>query len=209
MSTIKVYIVDDHLLIIEGIIALLQNEKQIEVVGFASNANNCLQFLNSTKVDVLITDINMPEISGIELCKKVKAQHPSTNVIALSTYSEGAFISKMLDSGASGYLLKNAAKAEIIEAIEIAHNGKQYLPFDVQKIYTSTLEKQSQTPLLTKREKEILKLIADGFTNPQISEKLFISIDTVDTHRKNLHTKLNVKNTALLIRRAIENNLLE
>jgi DNA-binding NarL/FixJ family response regulator len=195
----SVFITDDHAMILEGLVSLLSKEPQLNIIGTATNAEACINFFKTKPADILITDISMPYTSGIELCK----------IINLSTFNEGSYIAKMLESGASGYLLKNANKEEILEAIQTVSSGKQYLPFDVQKIYTATLEKIRQLPILTKREKEILKLVADGLTNPQIGNQLFISVDTVDTHRKNLHIKLNVKNTAQLIRAAIENNLLD
>ena len=129
-------------------------------------------------------------------------------VIALSTFNQGTYIKKMMQAGASGYLLKNTGKIELLEAIKTAAEGKIYLSFEVGKAMQLNKNLTSEYPLLTKREKEILKFISEGFTNIQIAGKLFISIDTVDTHRKNLHNKLNVKNTATLIRVAIENNFL-
>jgi DNA-binding NarL/FixJ family response regulator len=205
----SVFITDDHAMIVEGLVSLLSKESQIKVIGTATNAEACINFFKTQQADILITDINMPNLSGIELCKILKPNYPSTHIIALSTFNEGSYITKMLESGASGYLLKNANKEEILEAIQTVSSGKQYFPFDVQKIYKATLEKMGQLPILTKREKEILKHVADGLTNPQIGNQLFISVDTVDTHRKNLHIKLNVKNTAQLIKAAIENNLLD
>lgn len=128
-------------------------------------------------------------------------------VLALTSFNQGTYVRKMIESGASGYLLKNAGKQEIIEAIKMVAGGKTYLTFDAGQALKSDTQKQNTIPPLTKREKEVLINIAEGLTNNQISEKLFISIDTVDSHRKNLHTKLNVKNTAMLIRFAVENNL--
>jgi DNA-binding NarL/FixJ family response regulator len=129
-------------------------------------------------------------------------------VLALSTFNQGTYIRKMMESGASGYLLKNAGKQEIVAAIKAVTKGKTYFSFDAGQALKSDTELQNTIPPLTKREKEVLANVADGLTNAQIAEKLFISIDTVDTHRKNLHTKLNVNNTAMLIRFAIENKLL-
>ena len=120
----------------------------------------------------------------------------------------GSYINKMMQAGASGYLLKNTGKVELLDAIKNVAAGKTYLSFEVGKEMQISKEIPNDVPLLTKREKEILKLIAGGLTNIQVAEKLFISIDTVDTHRKNLHNKLNVKNTATLIKTAIEHNLL-
>jgi DNA-binding NarL/FixJ family response regulator len=129
-------------------------------------------------------------------------------VLALTTFNQGTYVRKMMESGASGYLLKNAGKKEIIDAIKTVTAGKTYLSFDAGQALKSDQQLRNTIPILTKREKEVLAYIAEGLTNPQISQQLFISIDTVDSHRKNLHTKLNVKNTAMLIRFAVENNLL-
>lgn len=205
---IKVYIVDDHAVVIEGIYSLLQKQSSIEVVGYASNGANCLNYFTQHTADVILMDISLPDINGVDLCKLVKKNYPGIMVLALSTFNQGTYVRKMMESGASGYLLKNAGKQEIVEAIEIVTKGKTYFSIDAQEALKSDTQQKNAIPPLTKREKEILVHIVDGLTNMQISEKLFISIDTVDTHRKNLHNKLNVKNTAMLVRFAIENNLL-
>ncbi len=205
---IKVYIVEDHNVVIEGIYALLQNEKNIELCGYATNAQNCISYFTNHIADVILMDIGLPDISGIDLCAIIKKKYPGIMVIALSTFNQGTYIKKMIEAGASGYLLKNTSKVEMLEALNTVANGKIYLSFEVGKELQATKEVTSNVPLLTKREKEILSLIAGGYTNLQIAEKLFISIDTVDSHRKNLHTKLNVKNSAMLVRYAIEHSLL-
>ncbi len=205
---IKVFIVDDHQLVIEGIMSFLQKEKDIKVAGYATTAMACLDFFKTNTADVILMDINLPDMNGMDLCKLIKNNYSGVSVIALSTLNQGSYITQIIENGASGYLLKNADKEEIIEAILTVENGKTYFSFEAGRIYKATNEKKTGLPVLSKREKEILKLIAEGFTNIEISKQLFISIDTVDTHRKNLYTKLNVKNTALLIRQAIENNYL-
>jgi len=205
---IRVYIVEDHAVVIEGIYSLLQKEKDIEMAGHATNANHCLQYFTKDSADVILMDISLPDMNGIDLCKIIKITYPSVMVLALSTFNQGTYIRKMMESGASGYLLKNAGRQEIIEAIKTVVKGKTYISFEAGQALKSVTQQQNAIPPLTKREKEILSHIAEGLTNIQISEKLFISIDTVDSHRKNLHTKLNVKNTAMLIRFAMENNLL-
>ncbi len=205
---ITVFIVDDHQLVIEGLSSLLEKVPDIKLVGTSNNALECLAFFTSHTADVILMDISLPDKSGIELCKAIKTTYPGIQIIALSTFSQGSYIKQMIDNGASGYLLKNADKQEIIEAIETVEKGKTYFSFEAGKIYKSTIEKQSTQPIISKREKEILQLISDGLTNGEISKQLFISIDTVDTHRKNLYFKLEVKNTAQLIRKAIENNYL-
>lgn len=205
---INVYIVEDHSVVVEGIYSLLQNENGIEIVGNACNATDCLQYFTTHVADIILMDIGLPDMSGIDLCALIKKRYPGIMVIALSTFNQGSYINKMMQAGASGYLLKNTGKAELLEAIKTAAAGKTYLSFEVGKEMQLNKEMPINVPLLTKREKEILQLIAEGLTNNQIAEKLFISIDTVDTHRKNLHNKLNVKNTATLIRFAVEHHLL-
>lgn len=204
----RVYIVDDHAVVIEGIYSLLQKEKDIEMAGYASNADNCIRYFATHTADVILMDISLPDMNGVDLCKIIKKNYPGIMVLALSTFNQGTYIRKMMESGASGYLLKNSGKEEIIEAIKIVTKGKTYLSFDAGQALKTDTQQQNAIPPLTKREKEVLVYIAEGLTNAQIAEKLFISIDTVDSHRKNLHAKLNVKNTAMLIRFAVENNLL-
>ena len=205
---IKVFIVEDNNVVIEGISSLLQKEKDIVVTGYANTAQSCISYFKQNKADVILMDINLPDMGGVDLCKIIKQQHSNIAILALSSFDQGSYMNKIMENGASGYLLKNVNKDELIDAIKTVSKGGIYFSFEAGKIYKATLEKQGNTPVLTKREKEILKLIAEGFTNIQIGQQLFISVDTVDTHRKNLYTKLNVKNTALLIRYAIEHNIL-
>ncbi len=191
-------------MVIEGIHSLLQSEKQIEWLGHATNAASCLAFLKQQQPDVILMDINLPDMSGIELCKEVKEKYPSVFIIGLSTFNQQSFIEKMMNNGASGYVLKNASKEELMEAVSIVAKGKTYLSFEVAQTIRN---KPEATILLTRREKEVLELIADGMTNNMIAQKLFISTTTVDSHRKNLLAKFEVKNTALLIRMAAQQNL--
>ena len=197
---IKVFVTDDHYMVVEGLRTLLQNEKNIDWLGYASNADSCLAFLKKQLPDVILMDINMPGKSGIELCKEVKEKYPSVFVIGLSTFNQQSFIQKMMDNGASGYVLKNATQEELMEAIQAVAIGKTYLSHEA----ATSLRKyaESEIPVITRREKEVLELIAGGMTNNEIAQKLFISTTTVDSHRKNLLTKFDAKNTALLIRTA-------
>jgi len=206
MKKITVFIVDDHYMVIEGIRTLLQDEKDIELIGHASNANSCLAFIKNKQPDVILMDISMPDKSGVELCKEVREMYPAVFVIGLSTFNQFTYIDKMMENGASGYLLKNADKEEIIAAIQEVAKGKTYLSDEAANTLKNVAHEAS--PVLTRRENEILRLIADGLTNPAIAEKLFLSLSTVDTHRKSLMRKLNIKNTALLIRYAIEHKLI-
>ena len=201
----KIFIVDDHYMVIEGIRSLLQNERSIEWMGHATNAASCLAFLNKQLPDVILMDINLPDKSGIELCKEVKIKYPSVFIIGLSTFNQQSFIQKMMDNGASGYLLKIATQEEITSAIETVMKGKTYLSEEA----SHTLRKENGTNIvLTRREKEVLELIADGMTNAEIAQKLFVSVTTVDTHRKNLLAKFDTKNTAALIKIAVSQGYL-
>ena len=201
----KTFIVDDHYMVIEGIRSLLQNEKSIEWMGHAMNASSCLAFLNKQLPDVILMDINLPDISGIDLCREVKIKYPSVFIIGLSTFNQQSFIQKMMDNGASGYVLKNATQEELTNAIETVMKGKTYLSEEA----SHTLRKENAANIvLTRREKEVLELIADGMTNAEIAQKLFISVTTVDTHRKNLLAKFETKNTAALIKIAVSRGYL-
>jgi DNA-binding NarL/FixJ family response regulator len=207
-NPIKIFIVDDHQMIIEGLKSLLQNSENIELVGSATSAERCLQFLKMSTCDIILMDINLPDTNGIDLCEIITKKYPTVKVIALSTFTQGTYVRKMIENGANGYLLKNADKHEILKAIATVISDKNYLTHEAEIALRYENEQQSKLPKLTKRETEVLTLISNGLTNHQISEKLFISIDTVDSHRKNLHSKLNVNNTAMLIKFANDNNLL-
>lgn len=193
---ISVFIIDDHYMVIEGIYSLLQNESNIEWLGHATNAKSCLGFLKQHQPDVILMDINLPDMSGIDLCKEVRRLYPSIFILGLSTFNQQPFIRNMLDNGASGYVLKNATKEELLTAIQTASSGKSYLSMEAA---ISLRKKDAELPLITKREKEVLQLIAEGLTNYEIAERLFISIPTVNSHRKSLLEKFNAKNTAILI----------
>ena len=198
---IKVFITDDHYMVVEGIRSLLQHEPDIEWMGHAMNASSCLAFLQQQQPDIILMDINLPDKSGIDLCKEVLEKYPGIYIIGLSTFNQQSFIQKMIDNGAFGYVLKNATQQELMEGIHTVMSGRQYLSHEAAQ----SLRKSSSgnTPVLTRREKEVLGLIADGLTNNEIAEKLFISSTTVDTHRKNLLAKFEAKNIAALVKMAV------
>jgi DNA-binding NarL/FixJ family response regulator len=206
MMATSVFVVDDHYMVIEGIRSLLQNEKSIEWAGHASTASSCLGFLQSRQPDVILMDINLPDMSGIDLCKRVKTMYPQIFIIGLSTFNQLSFIEKMLEGGASGYLLKNAGGKEVIDAIADVMKGRQHLSTEVTQMLKQAA--QQAAPMVTRREKEVLTLIAEGLTNQEIAEKIFVSVSTVDTHRKNLLQKLNAKNTAALVKLAMDLHLI-
>lgn len=206
MEKIRVLVIDDHPMVLEGMRSLLTNIEYIAVTGIASNAFEAMQLLKEITVDVAIVDINLPDMSGLELTKIVKTEYPRVNVLAMSTFKERSYIAQMIENGASGYLLKSASKEEIEDAIKGAFIGKLYLSLDLSLI---ELKEQltKPVPIISSREKEVLKLIADGLTNPQIADKLFISLHTAVSHRKNLLTKFEVNNTASLIKLATKHSI--
>jgi DNA-binding NarL/FixJ family response regulator len=206
MSKIKVFIVDDHHMVIEGIRVLLRNEAGISFCGSASSAETCMAFLERDLPDVILMDINLPGESGIELCSRVRKKFPSVFVIGLSTFNQLSYIKKMMENGASGYLLKNAGADELTGAISRVVRGQEFLSPGVSLLLRQ--EQANQTPLLTRREKEVLQLVVEGNTNNEIAKKLYVSISTVDSHRKNLLMKLNARNTADLVRTALDKHLL-
>ncbi|MEZ5039230.1 MAG: response regulator transcription factor [Saprospiraceae bacterium] len=207
---IKLFIVDDHPMVIEGIKTLLQDSSIITIIGSATDAFQALDALKKEKAEVILVDINLPDLNGIELCEQLKKQFPGIFVLGLSTFKERSYITRMIAQGASGYLLKNASKEELEEAITTAYRGGMYLSMEVTQILTkATANAASSIPLLTLREKEVLHLIAEGYTNNQIAAQLFISPLTVDSHRKNLLAKFSARNTAALVRLAVEYKLLD
>jgi DNA-binding NarL/FixJ family response regulator len=207
--SIKIFIIDDHPMVVAGLNSLLGRLENIEVAGAVSNAFDAIPFLKKNKIDVVLLDINLPDISGIDLCKKIHKEFPEIKILGISTFSERSYISRMIENGASGYLIKSASADEIAEAIDTVLKGKIYLSVSMEHIAKPlSIISSDNLPALTKREKEILQLISEGLTNNQIAEKLFISPLTVDSHRKNLLTKLNVNNAASLIKLAVQNGLI-
>lgn len=206
---IRLFIVDDHPVVIEGIHSLLKNEKDIEWVGNAMNAQSCLGFFVNNTANIVLMDINLPDMSGVELCALMKDKYPGIFILGLSTFNQGLYIKKMIENGASGYILKNSSKEELLTAIHTVCDGGIYFSGEAgEALQQYQRTEKFSVPVLSRREKEVLELIAEGYTNPEIAEKLFISTFTVDSHRKNLIAKLNVKNTAMLVRFAVEHKLI-
>lgn len=207
LEKIKIIVVDDHPMVIEGMKAMLNQIRYVELCATASNAYEAMEKVKENQPDLVITDINMPEISGVELTSKLKKEFPNLKIIGMSTFNERSYIAQMIQNGADGFLVKSASKEEIETAISSVVDGKMHLSSDAG-MSTSEQKELKNQPTLTSREKEILTLISEGFTNPQIAEKLFISLYTVETHRKNLLSKFNTNNTASLIKIAATNGLL-
>lgn len=211
---IRVAIADDHQVLIEGLCLLLEGETGISIAGQASNGIQLLKLLKEQPIDVVLMDINMPGMDGLEACRLVRKEFPQTQVLALTMYEKGKMIRRMLKAGASGYLLKNTGRDELVEAIKKVAAGETYLSGSANLALLDHLRHGSNPapssgiPELTRREQQILQLIAQEFTTPEISEKLNISLNTVDTHRKNLLAKLGAKNMAGAVRIAMEKGLL-
>lgn len=208
----KILIVDDHLMFLEGLLSLLKNEKHLEIVGVASNGVEALEILEQHTADIVITDISMPQMDGFELIATLQKKHPKVSTLVLSMHIESRIITKLIKQNVNGYLLKNAEKDELLKAINLIVRGENYFSDEVKKIYTdssfSRNKQKNYVPELSRREKEVLKLITEEYTAKEIAEELFISQHTVESHRKNIFSKLNVKNVAGLVKYAIENDLL-
>jgi len=217
MKKIQVVIADDHKIIRVGLRGLLEREKDIEVTGEAENGNDLLTLLSKAQPDVILMDIDMGTTSGIDATREVKKLFPAIHVLGLTMHEEQDYIVNMLEAGASGYLLKNAGREELLAAIHTVSKGDSYFSQKVSATLLHAITKQKETPTshihhsnvpLSDREIEVLKLIAEEHSNGEIAEKLFISVRTVDTHRRNLLEKLNVKNTAGLVKYALEKGIL-
>jgi DNA-binding NarL/FixJ family response regulator len=204
---IKLIIVDDHPMVLEGLRAMMNQIGYVNLMATANNAYEAMELIKIHQPDMILTDINMPEISGLELAKKIKTDFPHIKIIGMSTFNERSYITQMIQNGADGYLVKNAGKEEIEKCLLAVEDGKMYLSVDVN-LNTAERKELSEIPVLSSREKEVLGLIAEGFTNQQIAEKIFISPHTVDSHRKSLMTKLNANNTAVLIKQAAKFNFI-
>lgn len=208
---IRIILADDHRMFLEGLHALLSTADDIKITGLALNGVEVMNLLKKEEIDLVVTDINMPGMDGITLNSTIKKQYPHIKTLVLSTYSDPDKIIKLTNNKANGYLLKNAEKDELLKAIYTIHAGTNYFSKEVQEKYTNSVFSGTTVtegaPLLSKREKEILKYIAAEYTTPEIAEKLFISQYTVNTHRKNLIAKLGVKNVAGLVKYAFQNGM--
>jgi len=210
--SIRLAITDDHEMVLKGIETMLDNTPEIKVVGTYKNASETIKNIAKDQPDVLLLDINLPDINGIDLCKQLLKKDPDLKIIALTNFDETSFVKRILNNGAHGYLLKNTDKLELLDALKTVLSGEQYLQKDIQKklLLQAVGKKSSNTLLikLTRREKEVLQAISEELTTQEISEKLFISPKTVETHRMNLMSKLGAKNSVGIIKIAIEKQLL-
>ncbi|OUR93335.1 hypothetical protein A9Q87_05145 [Flavobacteriales bacterium 34_180_T64] len=210
---IHVVATDDHLMVLKGLEAMLNSCKDICFVSCCHNGEETLTKIPIINPDVLLLDINLPDISGIELCKILHKKYPKLHIIALTNFRESSFVKNMIKNGADGYLLKNVNREELELAIKQVYKGKQYLQKTIQKQLLNesigVVTRKTFIPKLTRREGEVLNLIAEEHTTNEIAEKLFVSPKTIECHRMHLIQKLEVRNTAGLMRTALEKGLIK
>ena len=214
-KSIGVVIIEDHSIFIEGLCTVLESVPGVSIAGTFTDGETALEFIASHPADVVFLDISLPGMSGIDTCAKIKTLNPATKIIALSNHTEKSVITGMMQNGADGYLLKNTSKKDLVNAIFQVRDDQLSMNTEVQHILFSPAANpvphastNANTPRLTKRETEIVKLVSEGATTAAIAAKLFISPQTVETHRKNVMQKFKVNNSAALIRKALELNII-
>jgi len=213
----QIIIADDHQLVLEGISSMINEMPEFEIVATANDGKDALNKLSQLKADIILMDIEMPRMNGLEAGRVIKKEFPATKLLFLSMYVERSLIKKAIDLGADGYVLKNADKDEFILGLKKVMEGKRYFCSEISEILadnqikSSTIQASSTNSemisTLTERERDVLKLVAEGLSNKEIGEKLFISHRTVDTHRTNLMKKLNFHSVAELIRFAYQSGM--
>jgi DNA-binding NarL/FixJ family response regulator len=212
---IEILIADDHAMFVDGIESILEGQNEIMVKGKCYDGPSVLKFMEKSTIDIMLLDVNLPGMSGIEVCKEVLAKYPKTKIIAISMFNEESFVSEILNNGAKGYILKNTGREELMLAIKKVYGGESFFSKDVTETIMKGLMNQrkasskntSLLPKISRRETEVLKLIVEEFTTQEIADKLFISLKTVESHRSSLLAKLSARNTAGLVRIAMENSL--
>lgn len=202
---INVAIVDDHKILTDGLKSLIEESGVGRVVGVAHSAAECRNSIGFWKPDVVLLDVGLPDINGVDFCRELKERFPELKVLALTTHNEYSVVRQMLESGASGYLIKNAMTEEVLAGIQAVANGETFLCHEIDVL----MKRPKDTQLwLSQREREMLKLVAEGLTNVEIAERIFLSPETIKSYRKNLLLKLDAKNTAVLVRIALEQKLI-
>lgn len=218
MEKIKVILVDDHQIVRDGIKALLNGDSSIEIIGEASSGQQLYEILEQRIPDIILLDINLPDTLGIEIARKLNEEESEIKILMLSMHMNEEFISNSIEAGAKGYLPKTTTQKELLNAIHKIQNGGEYYNDDVSNIMLKSYikrtqnagkEKEEKQVTLTRRENEILKHFAEGLSNKEIADKLFISIRTVESHKNNIMQKLELKSTVELVKYAIRNNIID
>jgi len=211
--SVKILLADDHKITRQGLRSLLEKEPDMEVVAEAEEGRTAVRLVRELLPDVVVMDVSMPDLNGMEATRQIVAEHPNVKVIALSIHSDNLFVSEMLKSGASGYLLKDCAFEELARAIHVVVDGKTYLsPAVLGVVVDDYLHRLARTEspsseVLTDREREVLQLIAEGKSTKQVALKLHISVKTVETHRRQIMSKLDIHTIAELTKYAIRKGL--
>jgi two-component system nitrate/nitrite response regulator NarL len=209
MSSAKtIFIVDDHQMVIDGLKLIISTIDGFEIVGESTSATRALDGFATAVPDIVLTDVSMPEMSGIELTRIVKKRHPQVKVIALSMFSESQVVAEMIDAGISGYILKNTGKQELIEALNKVASGQNYFGQDITLQLMKSFKRNQEESRLTDREIEIIRMIEQDFGNKKIADLLFISERTVETHRKNILRKTNTQSVVGLLKYAYERKII-
>lgn len=214
MERIKVVLIDDHQVMRKGLRLVLEDREEIEVVAEASTGEEAVDLMNRLSADVVIMDLSLPGISGIEAIKKIKELKPEQHVLALTMHEDALFLDKVLSAGGNGFVLKRAADEELIAAIKAVHRGEVYVDTSLQRylvmraLKPENQEKSRVSAELTAREKEILQHVALGYSNQEIAEKLIISVKTVENHKTRIKDKLELNSRAKLVRYAMEQGLI-
>jgi DNA-binding NarL/FixJ family response regulator len=207
-----ILVIDDHPIVLDGIRTMLKDEPGFNIIGIARNAAEALSFLEQHSPDIILLDISLPDMDGLQLCQKIRLSNKKSKIIGLTSFNEAGMISGLLQRGGNGYLLKNMERSELIRAIQTVLKGKIFLSDAANESILAQFHNQKaateEGPLITRREKEILLMLADGLKGPEIAEKLFLSPLTVETHRKNLCKKLNANSVQLLLKVARERKII-
>lgn len=203
---IKIIIADDHQIVLDGLVSIIHNDNEVEIIAMALNGTQVIELLQKNEVDIVVLDIEMPLMDGVETTRIIRKDYPNVKILILTMYNEIGFIRRIVEVGAHGYILKNKGKEELVSAIKTIYNGEEYFGEAVTKTMVSSMRVKdiSGEIRLTKKEIEVLRLIACGDTTPIISEKLFIAHSTVETHRRNLIEKTGAKNSKGLVKFAVE-----
>lgn len=209
---ITILIIDDHPLVSDGISTMIRDVEYLQVIGASKTGKEALEFLVERQPDIILLDISLPDMNGMELCSLIREKNKISKIIGLTSANETGLITQLLTRGANGYLLKNMERDELLTAIEQVMDGKTFLSKAAnEKLleqFHSVNDAVKNTPVLTRREKEVLLSLNEGLTGPQIAEKLFVSHFTIETHRKHLLQKFNVNSTQLLLKTAREQKLI-
>jgi DNA-binding NarL/FixJ family response regulator len=209
MSDIRVLVVDDHAILRDGICSLLERQEGLNVVGEAGNGREALERVEELQPDIVLMDVSMPEMDGLEATRRIKSAHPEIKVLVLTQHDNQEYINPLLQAGASGYVLKRSGGREVVTAIRQVYEHGVFLEPEVARQVLHNFSRSAETPSLTEREQQVLKLAVQGKSNKDIARRLFISPKTVSVHRTNIMAKLGVHNSAELVRYAIQHNLVD